>query len=276
MDILLGDVHSHKVSLIPYVIGIHPYMVSLRSQYGKVVVVSLIKQEVNLAIDSTVFLMVCQINLIELHPCKYLAPGREESLLLGLEGGGQETYVSGVHNRGFETVAAPFLFHHLDVRRPYEKSHGRARLEGIVVLYHKFIALVGVHEHLVMHTFEGAGLYSGAELSTLEFVHYVDVLGTDHHVHIHILSESLVNAVEAMPHELHFPILYHLSVQDVGLSDEVCHEGVFGLVIDVRRSAYLLDLSLIHHNDGVRQGKGFLLIVSHIDEGYAELPVHLL
>ena len=75
MYIFLGNVHSHKISLVPYIIGIHPYMLPFGSQDSQVVVVTLIKQEMYFSIDCTIFLMVCQVHFIKGYPGKNLGPG---------------------------------------------------------------------------------------------------------------------------------------------------------------------------------------------------------
>ena len=71
-------------------------------------------------------------------------------------------------------------------------------------------------------------------------------------------------------------VLDHLSVEDVGFSDEVCHEGVLRLIVYVCRSSYLSDVTVIKDYDGIGKGKCLFLVVSHIDEGDSELAVHLL
>ena len=81
------------------------------------------------------------------------------------------------------------------------------------------------------------------------------------------------------------PVSYthlHHAVQDVGLADEIGHEGVGGLVINVLRAAHLLDGAALHHHHGVRHGEGFLLVVGDVDEGdlqalldALELDLHL-
>ena len=109
-----------------------------------------------------------------------------------------------------------------------------------------------------------------------EFVHDVDILGTYHDIDSHILTESLVHALELMSDKLHKPVLDHLSVEDVGFTDEVCHESVLRLVVYVCRGTDLPDVTVVENHDGVGKRKGFLLIVSHIYECDAQLSVHFL
>ena len=55
------------------------------------------------------------------------------------------------------------------------------------------------------------------------------------------------------------------------MSDKVSNKGVFRLIVNVLRCANLLDIALIHNNDGVRHGKSLLLVVCDVDEGDTEL-----
>ena len=58
---------------------------------------------------------------------------------------------------------------------------------------------------------------------------------------------------------------------DVALADEVCHKGVFRLVVDLLRGADLLDIALVHDDDGVGHGQRFFLVVRDVDKGDAQL-----
>ena len=53
-------------------------------------------------------------------------------------------------------------------------------------------------------------------------------------------------------------------------------KAFFGLVIDIGGGADLLDLSLIHDDDGVAHGEGLLLIMGDIDKGDTHLLLDLL
>src|SRR5579859_4345958 len=50
-------------------------------------------------------------------------------------------------------------------------------------------------------------------------------------------------------------------LEDVDRSDEFTHEPAARSFVDLRRAAYLFDLALVHHDDSVRQGHAFGLIV---------------
>ena len=99
--------------------------------------------------------------------------------------------------------------------------------------------------------------------------HNVNILRADHHVHRLVLFEALVHALEDPAKELDPVILQHDTVQNVAFADEVRHEGVFRLVINILGAADLLDAALIHDHDGIGHRQRLFLIVGHINEGNA-------
>ena len=98
----------------------------------------------------------------------------------------------------------------------------------------------------------------------------IDVFRTDHHIHRPVLTKSRIHATELCTKDLHQFILQHDAVNDVAVSDEVCNEGVFRLIVDVYGCTDLLDVTLVHDNDGIRHGKGFFLIMCDINESDAK------
>ena len=127
-----------------------------------------------------------------------------------------------------------------------------------------------------MDSLEDAGGHGSGELGRIQLVHYVDVFRTYDYIDRDILAEAFIYAFEFVAYEADLPVLEHHSVQYVGLADEIGHKGVHRFVVDVRRGAYLLDLALIHHDYGVGEGQGLLLVVGDVDEGDAQLLMHLL
>ena len=79
-----------------------------------------------------------------------------------------------------------------------------------------------------------------------------------------------------MAYETDLAVADHRTVQDVALTDEIRYEGIDRLVVDVGRSADLLDAALVHHDDGVAEGQSLLLVVGYVYEGDAQLLVHFL
>ncbi len=61
----------------------------------------------------------------------------------------------------------------------------------------------------------------------------------------------------------------------VGRADEPGDERRSGVVVDLRRGPDLLDPSLMHHDDLVRELERFLLIVRHEEAGHVELTVQV-
>ena len=143
-------------------------------------------------------------------------------------------------------------------------------LGGVVRGLDEPLEALEVHDDVVLHSLEGDGGDSAGELALLHGDD-VDILGPDDHVHRLVGGEAPVQAGELPAIHLHHVVPGHGAVDDVGLADEVRHEGVLGLVVDVLRGADLLDGALVHDDDGVGHGEGLLLVVGDIDEGDAHL-----
>ena len=133
-----------------------------------------------------------------------------------------------------------------------------------------------------MNALEHHGLNYARQLGFFRRDH-LNVLGTDNDINGLVGVKALVHAFKAASRELYHAVLGHTAVDDVALADEVGNEGVDRLVVNVRRGAYLLDIAVVHDNDAVAHGEGFLLIVGNVDEGQlqlllyaAELYLHLL
>ena len=99
--------------------------------------------------------------------------------------------------------------------------------------------------------------------------HNVNVLRADDHVHRLIGGKALVHTLESAAEEANLKVLQHGSVQNVAFADEVCHKGIFRLIIDILRSADLLDPALVHDHHRIGHGQSLLLIVGDIDKGDA-------
>ena len=63
----------------------------------------------------------------------------------------------------------------------------------------------------------------------------------------------------------------HNAWNNVALTDEIRYEGIFRLVVDLLRGTHLLDITLVHDNNGIGHGQRFLLIMGDIDKGDAKL-----
>ena len=65
--------------------------------------------------------------------------------------------------------------------------------------------------------------------------------------------------------------MHHDGGDDVGVADKVRDKGIFRLVVNLLRRAHLLDIALVHDDDGVGHGESLFLVVGHVDKGDAEL-----
>ena len=63
----------------------------------------------------------------------------------------------------------------------------------------------------------------------------------------------------------------HNAWNNVALTDEIRYEGIFRLVVDLLRGTHLLDVTLVHDNNGVGHSQRFLLIMGDIDKSDAKL-----
>ena len=97
------------------------------------------------------------------------------------------------------------------------------------------------------------------------------ILGTDYHIHGTVGTEAFIHTGKARTQNFNQAILYHGSTDNIAVADKVCHEGVFGLIVDALRRTDLLDIALVHDYDGIGHGKGLLLIVGDINKGDPQL-----
>ena len=164
----------------------------------------------------------------------------------------------------------------MDIRRLDEHSHSCTLLEGVVVLNHHLEALVRFDKHLVVNTLKGAGFYRTGKVGILHISNDVDILWSYHDINCRILAKSAIHTLELMADKLDLLVLYHRAVQDVTLADKVCNKRVCRLVVDIDRSANLLNFTLTHNYDCIAQSESLLLVVRYIYKGDTECFVHLL
>ena len=97
----------------------------------------------------------------------------------------------------------------------------------------------------------------------------VDVLRADDNVYRLVCSESLIDAGKFRTEDFNQLVVDHQTVHDVALADEVGNECVFRLVVDLFRGTHLLDITLVHDNDGIGHRQCLFLIVGNIDKSDA-------
>ena len=274
MQVLRGDVDAHQVALVPDVIGIDIEEAATVDLDGQVVVVALVEDEIDLSVQFALFQVIFQFHLVERN-FGHDGRARLEFIRTG-EFLAEQFDGLAVNDCSLHGIAGPLLAHDLDVIRIDVQADGAADRIRVIVLDHQFVTLVRIDEHLVMHTLEGAGGNGGRKLGLGLFGRKIDVLRTDDDVHRILLAEAFVHTVELVADETDLAVAHHGAVEDVALADEVCDEGVDRLVVDVHRSADLLDAALVEDDDGIGKGQGLFLVMGDVDEGDAEFLVHLL
>ena len=171
--------------------------------------------------------------------------------------------------------------HDVNILRVQTNADGAAHPMEIGGLNQPLEALE-FHDNIVVQALKGHR-GNGANQMTLIRRHDVDILGADNHVHRLVGREALVHAVKDPAEEPNLVIGQHHAVQNVAFADKIRHEGVLRLIIDILRSADLLNPSPVHNHDGVGHGKRLFLVVGYIDKGNAhglldsfQLVLHIL
>ena len=106
--------------------------------------------------------------------------------------------------------------------------------------------------------------------------HNLHILGADNDLHRLVRLEAAVHTGEIIPAEVDKKVLEHDAVHDVGITDKARDKSVFRLVVNVLRGTDLLNFAAGHDHNGVRHGKGLLLIVGDIDKGDVHLTLQAL
>ena len=91
----------------------------------------------------------------------------------------------------------------------------------------------------------------------------------DDNVYRLVCSESLIDAGKCRTEDFNQLVVDHQTVHNVALADEVGNECVFRLVVDLFRGTHLLDITLVHDNDGIGHRQCLFLIVGNIDKSDA-------
>ena len=99
----------------------------------------------------------------------------------------------------------------------------------------------------------------------------IHVFRTDYNIDGLVCAKALIHAGKLLSEDGNKLIADHDAVDDVGVSDEVCNESILRLIVDLFRRADLLNVALVHNNDGIGHGQSFFLVMSDIDECDAEL-----
>ena len=137
---------------------------------------------------------------------------------------------------------------------------------GVVGGFNHPLESTDVYDYLVVVALKGDRC-NLSDKHTLVFGHYINVLGTDNNVNGLVFVKAGVKALEGVPRKADAVIVKHYAVDDIALAYKVGNKGVLGLVVYINRTAYLLDLTVCHYNDGVRHGKSLFLVVGYVYKG---------
>ena len=86
-----------------------------------------------------------------------------------------------------------------------------------------------------------------------------------------LLPKPFVHAGKLGTEDLYQLVAEHHARDDVALADEVSHERVLRFVVDLLRGTHLLDVTLVHDNNGIGHGQCLFLVMGNVDEGDAQL-----
>jgi len=129
--------------------------------------VTFIKDKVHVAGQHTVFLVILKDDTVEinlnLHCGTRFNVFHRQTLKLLTE----ELYMVFINQMPFEGVASAFFLHDMDIERFYQQSYFTSGLKAIVVLYHQFVTVFGLHQHFVVYTFENATCHCTLQLGCI-------------------------------------------------------------------------------------------------------------
>ena len=101
-----------------------------------------------------------------------------------------------------------------------------------------------IYDDVIVDPLEGDLRNRARELS-LFFRHDIDILGANDHIHRLIFLKAAVHAGKFLSIHAYHTVGMHDAVNDVGLPDEIGHECVLGLIVDIGGRANLLDVEII-------------------------------
>ena len=263
-------------------------------------VIALEQDEMHLAAQCSLFLVVLQIDVAELHThLHFLARLKAlELLLLYFPFRIQEPNLTVLQHFALEIVIDIVLFlHDLNVLRPNQHAHFRARQVLMIVLNQELIVIRRQHTHLIVYALEDTTLHLAVPLRELPlrhaifyiilFIHShltalliflapnINIFRSNHHIHRIVLTKTGIDTIELLSAERYPLVTDHRTRQNITLTDKIRHKAVLRLVIDIRRRTDLLDLTLAHHNYAVTQRQRLFLIVRHVDKRDTQFLVQL-
>ena len=190
--------------------------------------VSFVEDEFHFARQSSVFFVILQDDVLEVHFHRYGRFGTDALHRTAFEAATQEFHVR------FRPGACPrkccrcVLSSLRGCRKvlPADPLHGLPRSSGNPAPSAR--SLAGLYQHFVVHAFEDGACYGSRELRRIRGFEDVDVLRTDYDVHLCTVAETGIHAVELVFAEADEPVVHHDTVQYVALADEVGYERLIG------------------------------------------------
>src|SRR5699024_9283589 len=76
-----------------------------------------------------------------------------------------------------------------------------------------------------------------------------------------------VDTSKGAAEKFHQAVVQHHTVEDVAFPDEIGHEGIFRLVVNILRPPNLLNAAFVHDHNGVGHGQGLFLVVGDVYKG---------
>ena len=115
--ILRQDIDTYKVSLVPYIVGIHPKVVSVVGKDREVIMVTFVKQEVYFTAEFSILLVVQQVNFVKSHLGQHLVAILETLGNSAFPAAAEHAYMFPVFHFSLDGIAGTLLAHDLDIIR---------------------------------------------------------------------------------------------------------------------------------------------------------------
>ena len=96
------------------------------------------------------------------------------------------------------------------------------------------------------------------------FLYNVNILRSYNHLYGLVFVKAVINAFKLFVLKHYFIVLNHYGINDIALAYEVCNKFVYRLVINIRRSSYLLNFAVLHNDDFIGHCKCLFLIMCYI------------
>ena len=228
----------------------------------------------DLAADYAVLLVVVNDDVVEIDADLYA----RAALVRGVAREFAAAYLddAGIPHLRFDLVDYTRLVHYVKVERLYEYPYRFPLFDLGGIVDNKLVFAVHQSDYLIMIALEHAiRNHRAHQRRGVVFGQYVNVLGAYYNVDRLVTLEALVHAFDDPVEELDLEILAHDAREYVRFAYKVGDECVCGFVVNFLRRSYLLDLAVTHDDYRIRHRQSFFLVVRNVNEGYADLFVHV-